>query len=43
MDELHIDEEDTEVTFGTTYKSPIVEKDELIKVLQKEKENLRIE
>ena len=43
MEEPTIDEEDTEVTFGTIYKSPIVEKDELIRILQKEKENLILE
>ena len=38
MEEQLIDEEETEVTF--TYKNPIIEKDEHILALQKEKEQL---
>jgi septal ring factor EnvC (AmiA/AmiB activator) len=35
------DEDDTEITFKTTYKSPNVEKDEKIVMLEKEKEQLK--
>ena len=40
MEEAVLDEEETEVSFKTIYKSPIVEKDEMIKALVKEKEQL---
>lgn len=38
-----LDDDDTEVSFKPNYKSPIVEKDEIIIALQKEKEVLRQE
>ena len=37
------DEEETEVSFRTTYKSPIVEKDEIIRDLMVEKEEMKKE
>ena len=43
MEEFNVDEDETEITFNTTYKSPIVEKDEMILTLMKEKETLRLE
>ena len=43
MEEVVVDEDDSEITFKTTYKSPIVEKDEQIVMLEKEKECLRLE
>ena len=43
MNEPVIDEEDTEITFNTTYKSPIIEKNEQIQTLLNEQETLRLE
>ena len=37
------DEDETDITFKTTYKSPIIEKDEQILTLQKEREDWRLE
>ena len=43
IEELVVDEEDSEVSVRTTYKSPILEKDEMISALQKEKESIQQE
>ena len=43
MEEFGIDDEETEITFNTTYKSPIIEKDETIQALLKQKEMLVLE
>ena len=40
MEELNMDEEEADITFNATYKSPIVEKDEEIKTLIREKDAL---
>ena len=43
MNEPVIDEDETEIAFNTTYKSPIIEKDEQIQALLSEQESLRLE
>jgi regulator of replication initiation timing len=43
MNEPVIDEDETEITFNTIYKSPIIEKDEQIQALLSEQENLKLE
>ena len=43
MEEFYVDCEDTDITFNSVYKSPIVEKDEKIQALEKEKQNLSAE
>ena len=43
MEEFYVDSEETELSFNTVYKSPILEKDEKIQALEKEKENLSVE
>ena len=43
MQDFNLDEDETEITFSTTYKSPIVERDKLMWTLIKEKEGLILE
>ena len=40
MEEFYMDSEETDITFNTVYKSPLLEKDEKIQALEKEKEYL---